>query len=99
MATVIRKDGLHFIIQAYREVLPIRKKSLMVRDVKQLTEQNGQFLRLFKKGEKNLEAVFSKEPGFLLAEIIREHFGHPENLLVCEALPDGKILKLIVQNQ
>ena len=70
----------------------------MVRDVKQLTEQNGQFLRLFKKGEKNLEAVFSKEPGFLLAEIIREHFGHPENLLVCEALPDGKILLVLIRD-
>ena len=100
MSTLVRSDGTQFVMQAYRELLSATKKSKIVQEIRLLAEQQGQYVRLFKKGQSQYEAVFSTEPGCLLGESVLHYFGEPKNLIYCEALPDSaQILVVVVRSE
>lgn len=96
MSTLKRDDGAEFVMQAYRELVSADKKTVVGQRVRLLAEQHGQFVRLFKKNYSEYEAAFSREPGYLLGESIKHYFGHIENLIFCEALPNSNDVLLVV---
>ena len=96
MTRVTRGDGTPFVIQAYRESFITKKRSMLLQEIRMLAEQQGQYLGLFKKIGQNLEVVFSKEAGYLLAESVWHYFGKPDNLIYCEAISSSAHMLLVV---
>lgn len=99
--TVVKRstDGVAFIVQAYRETLALDKRSNMLRELRLLAEQQGQFVCLYKKSKQHLEAVFSKDEGCLLAEAVWHYFDKPQNLIYCEAFnSSAQMLLVVVRN-
>jgi len=98
MATIVRKDGTQFVIEAYREPLSEKKRALLSNEIKQLAEQHGQYVRLFGYANGEMEAVFSKDPGYLFAETIWYYFDKVDNLIYVEAAVDNKSYLVVVRN-
>lgn len=96
MTTITRRDGVVFVTQAYRELLRSHKRSGMTREIRMQSQQQGSFVALFKKDNSAYEAVFSEESGYLLGESVRAYLGNVNDLIYCEALPDGESVLLVV---
>lgn len=96
MSVITRDDKVQFVVQPYRELLSYRTASLLKREVRYLAQQNGQYVRLFQQLDGRYEAVFSREPGYLLAEAIWHHFKKPTDLIYCEELPDSKHALVVI---
>ena len=96
MPILKRDDGIQFAIHAYRELLEARKVSLLRNEIRMLAQNHGEYVRLFQQSAGQIEAVFSRDPGFLLGEAVWEHFGKPSDLVYCEALPEGHAAIVVV---
>jgi hypothetical protein len=96
MSTLTRKDGVQFVIQAYRELLTHTKKVVLAQHIRTLAEQQGQFVRLFKNDTNQYEAVLSKEGGYLLGESVKHYFYQAKNLIFCETLENSHKLLLVI---
>lgn len=97
MPVLRRSDGIPFALRSYRESLTVKNSSLLRRELFLLSQSHGHFARFLKQRNGKLEAIFSKDEGYLLGETIWQHFGFPENLIYCEQLTDDKdILTVIV---
>lgn len=96
MPILKRDDGIQFAIQAYRELLQPIKKSLLKNEIRMLAQNHGEYVRLFKQPTGQIEAVFSRDPGFLLGEAIWQHFGKPNDLIYCETLTGGRYALVVV---
>jgi len=94
MAILRRDDGVQFVLQPYRELLHLKNKSLLKKELQHLSENHGNYARIFKKNG-GYEAVFARDSGFLLGEAIWQHLGQPNDLLYIESLP-GKQQALVV---
>lgn len=94
MAILRRDDGVQFVLQPYRELLDLKNKSLLKKELQHLGENHGSYARIFKKNG-NYEAIFARDSGFLLGEAIWQHLGCPADLFYCEALA-GKDQALVV---
>ena len=70
MSLLNRPDGVQFVVQPYRERIAIGKRAVMVQRIRLLSEQHGQYVLLSPLGQDAIEAVFSKESGYLLGETI-----------------------------
>lgn len=81
-----KPDGTQFIVQAYRERLTLRKRSALVQKLRDLAEQHGQYLLLLPMPQRAIEVVFSKDPGYLMAETIWNFYAKPSHLIFCERL-------------
>src|SRR5687768_4951897 len=96
MPTIKRADGAQFAIHTYRELLKLQRPALMKNEIRLLAQNHGEYIRLFKQNQKNLEAIFSRDPGFLLGESVWHYFGKPSDLIYCEALPEGQQAIVVV---
>lgn len=96
MPILKRDDGIQFAIHAYRELLPPAKMSILRQEIQNLALSHGEYVCLFKLPNGQTEAVFSRDPGFLLGEAIWQHFGKPNDLIYCEALPEGHFAIIVV---
>ncbi len=97
MATITRSDGVQFSLLSYRELLARKNVLQLKQELRSIAQTNGQFARLFKKPGKRIEAVFSRDPGYLFGETVWQYFGKPDNLIFAEALPEtDNILVVIV---
>lgn len=96
MPTIRREDGSQFIIQPYRELYDPEKASTLKKKIRALSKTQGENIRLFKQLDGRIEAVFSREPGFLLGETIWDFLNKPDNLIYCEALPERRQALLVV---
>ncbi len=96
MPAIVRNDGEQFAVYTYRELLALKKSSLLKREIQLLKEEHGQYARFYWQEEGDVEAVFSRDPGFLLAECAWEHFGSPDDLIYCEVMPGEQVAILIV---
>lgn len=96
MSTITRNDGTQFVIQAYRELIKYKKKSLQSQRIRDIAQQQGQFVRLYKRRTGEYEAVFSAEPGYLLGESIKQYFQQAKNLIFCESTKDNTQLLLVI---
>lgn len=96
MPILKRDDGVQFAIHAYRELLQPVKASLFREEIRMLAQSHGEYIRLFKLPTDEVEAVFSRDPGFLLGEAIWQYFKQPQDLIYCEALPEGHFAMVVV---
>lgn len=100
MSTRIQNESTTFIAPAYRELLVMKKKSALVHEIRLLAQQQGQWVALFRRPPAKMEAVFSKESGFLLGETVWYYFGRLRDLIFCECSPeqDGQVLIVVVRS-
>lgn len=96
MPLITRDDGISFAVYTYRETLSSKNLSMLRREAMIISRENGQFARFFSLSGNEVEAVFSRDQGYLLGELIWQHFGNPVDLIYCEALPDGDNALLVV---
>lgn len=96
MAHITRSDGLQFVIQAYRELLPPGKRAQLIRDIRSVADQQGNYLFLAKKPSGQIEVVYSNETGYLLGESVWNYFAKPDNLIFVEELPENDQVILVV---
>jgi hypothetical protein len=97
MSVLKIQDSFNFILQPYRETLTMKSSALLRKEIRYLSEQYGEYVRLFKiKGE--FEAVFSKEPGYLLGEMIWHYFHHIDDMIYCEVLNANEIILVVVRD-
>lgn len=96
MAVIRREDGVQFVVQSYRELLTQKNPALLKNEIRFIGKTNGDYARLFKQRENQFEAVFSRDPGYLLGETIWYHFGKPADLIYCEALPDEQHALVVI---
>jgi len=96
MPILKRDDGVQFAIHTYRELLSAKRPTLFKSEVRMLAKNHGEYVQLFKQNQHQYEAVFSREPGFLLGETVWQHFNKPEDLVYCEALPEGQQAIVVV---
>lgn len=96
MPIITRQDGLNFAIYTYRELLAAKQPNLLRREIEFLREENGDYARFFEQTTGDFEAIFSKEPGYLLGETVWFHFDKPDNLILCEAMPGDENAILVV---
>lgn len=96
MAVLTRDDGTVFAIYTYRELIVLKKASLLKNELMLVARDNGEYARFFDKSHGDFEAIFGHEPGYLLGENIWHHFNQPNDLIYCEQLDDGENAILIV---
>lgn len=99
MIVVTRQDGVRFIAQAYREQLLTGNKRLLLQEIRHLALQQGQFVCFMRNMKRDIEAMFSKEQGFLLGELIWDYFGRPDNLIYCESIAQSATCFLVIVRQ
>jgi hypothetical protein len=98
MPILRREDGTKFAVQTYRELLTFKKPSLLRNEVRILAQDHGEYLRIFVQPNKQLEAVFSSEAGYLLAESIWYYVAKPNSMLYCEELAGKQVIVVVVRN-
>ena len=96
MSHITRQDGTQFVMQAYREHIPLTKKSIVLQEIRLIAEQQGQFVRIFRRGRKHIEAVFAQTPGYLLGETVGQYFQQPQDFIFCEAIEGSNDVILVV---
>ncbi len=86
-------------MQPYRERIAIGKRGVMVQRIRLLSEQHGQYVALSPLGPGAIEAVFSKESGYLLGESIWIQFEKPAYLIFCERLSkdNNQVLLVVIR--
>lgn len=96
MALLQRADGLRFAIRSYRESVIPKKSSLLRKELFLLSQTHGQYARFFKQRDGRIEAVFSRDSGYLLGETVWEYFGKPDDLVYCEVLPSEQEVIIVI---
>ncbi len=96
MTHIIREDGEHFVIPSYRDVLSVKRSSLLRREIMLLASNYGEYITLQKKGSTQYEVAFSQESGYLLGETVWQYFKRPRDLIYCEALPNSTEVILVI---
>ena len=89
-------DGTQFALQPYRELLSLPNSNLLRKELFFLSENYGIYAHISQQLDGRYETVFSHDPGYLLGEIIWQHFGQIENLIYCEALSERDQLLIVV---
>ena len=95
MTQLTRYDDVEFVVLTYRELLTAESPGMVKREIQLLAAENGQYVKCFPR-EQGVEAIFSKDKGYLLAESVWDYFGEPDNLIYCEELPGGSNAVLVV---
>jgi hypothetical protein len=96
MPYILREDGERFVIPSYRDVLLIKQKVQLKKEIFSLSDKYGEFITLQKKGTMQYEVAFSPETGYLLGESIWHHFRKPLDLIYCEAIPNTTEAILVI---
>lgn len=89
-------DQVNFVIPDYRELVTVKKRSLLRKEVSLLTQNYGEYVFIRKKNSNQYEVTFAREQGFLLGETVWNHFGKPPDLIYCESIPHQDEVLLVV---
>lgn len=96
MPYITREDGEHFVIPSYRDVLTVKQKSQLKKDILLLSQSYGEFITLQRKAALSYEVAFSPDTGYLLGESIWHHFNRPIDMIYCEAIPNTTEVILVI---
>jgi len=96
MPYITREDGERFIIPSYRDVLTVKKDTLLRREILLLSANYGEYISLQRKSATQYEVALSPEPGYLLGETVWSYFKRPQNLIYCEAIPNTSEAILVI---
>ncbi len=99
MPIITREDGVQFVIRAYRERIKADSSTQITQKVREIANQQGQFVHLYKQHACEYEAVFANNSGYLLAESIRHYFPCMDNLLFLETTHDDHQFLFVVIKQ
>ncbi|MFN7097686.1 MAG: hypothetical protein ACK4PR_09050, partial [Gammaproteobacteria bacterium] len=70
MPLITREDGVQFAYYTYRETLSSKSLSMLRREALVISRENGQYARFFSLSGYDVDAVFSRDKGYLLGELI-----------------------------
>lgn len=98
MSIIIQDNHTQFVIQAYREWVTGKKRTQIAERIRGIAQQQGQFVRLYKKRTGEYEAIFSTDPGYLLGESIKQYFQHAKNLIFCEKAEGDNLLLVVIKD-
>lgn len=96
MPYITREDGEHFVIPSYRDVLNVKQKSQLKKDILLLSQSYGEYITLQKKNPAQYEVAFSPDTGYLLGESIWHQFKKPLDMIYCEAIPNTTEAILVI---
>ncbi len=96
MPYITREDGEHFVIPSYRDVLTVRQKNQLKKEVLLLSKSYGDYITLQKKNNTQYEVAFSPDTGYLLGESIWHYFKKPLDMIYCEAIPNTTEAILVI---
>lgn len=96
MAYITREDGERFVIPSYRDVITVKKASMLRREILTLSESYGEYIALQRKNETTYEVAFSPDTGYLLGETVWHYFKRPQDLIYCEAIPNTSEAILVI---
>jgi hypothetical protein len=96
MPAITRKDGEQFAVYTYRELLTLKKTALLKQEIELLRQEHGQYARFYWQEDGDIEAVFSRDAGYLLAESVWEALDKPDDLLYCEVVAKQNVALLVV---
>lgn len=96
MPYITREDGEHFVIPSYRDVLTVKQKSQLKKEILLLSQSYGEYITLQKKNPTQYEVAFSTDTGYLLGESIWHNFKKPLDLIYCEAIPNTTEAILVI---
>lgn len=96
MPYITREDGERFIIPSYRDMLSVKKKNLLKREILLLASNYGEYAALQRKNVDQYEVAFSSDPGYLLGETVWHYFNRPRDLIYCEAIPNTAEAILVI---
>ncbi len=96
MSYITREDGVRFIIPSYRDVLSVKKISLLKREILLLASNYGEYIALQKKNVNQYEVAFSPDSGALLGETVWQYFKRPQDLIYCEVIPNTSEAILVI---
>lgn len=96
MPYITREDGEHFVIPSYRDVLTVKQKSQLKKEILLLSQSYGEYITLQKKNATQYEVAFSPDTGYLLGESIWHNFKKPLDLIYCEAIPNTTEAILVI---
>lgn len=96
MSYITREDGEHFVIPSYRDVLMAKQKSALKKEIILLSQSYGEYITLQRKGPSEYEVAFSPDTGYLLGESVWHHFGRPQDMIYCEAVPNTTEVILVI---
>lgn len=96
MPYITREDGEHFVIPSYREVLTVKQKSQLKKDILLLSQSYGELITMQRKSALSYEVAFSPDTGYLLGESIWHQFKRPLDMIYCEAIPNTTEVILVI---
>lgn len=96
MPYITREDGERFVIPSYRDVLTVKQKSQLKKDILLLSQSYGEYITMQRKGANAYEVAFSPDTGYLLGESIWHHFKRPMDMIYCEAIPNTTEAILVI---
>lgn len=96
MSYITREDGERFVIPSYRDVITVKKPSLLRREILLLSESYGPYITLQRKSPTTYEVAFSPETGYLLGETVWDYFKRPSDLIYCEEIPNTSEAILVI---
>lgn len=96
MAFITREDGEHFVIPSYRDVLTVKQKSQLKKEILLLSRSYGEYITLQKQNATQYEVAFSSDLGYLLGESVWHHFNKPQDMIYCEAIPNTAEALLVI---
>lgn len=96
MPYITREDGEHFVIPSYRDVLVVKQKNQLKKEILLLSKSYGDYITLQKKTNTQYEVAFSPDTGYLLGESIWHQFKKPMDMIYCEAIPNSTEAILVI---
>lgn len=96
MSYITREDGEHFVVPSYRDVLTVKQKSQLKKEVLQLSKSYGEFVAIQKKNVSQYEVAYSPDTGYLLGESIWHQFKKPLDMIYCETIPNTTDAILVI---
>src|SRR5262245_59869678 len=96
MPYITREDGERFVIPSYRDVLTVKQKNQLKKEIVLLSQSYGEYITLQKKSPTQYEVAFSPDTGYLLGESIWQHFKKPNDLIYCEAVANTTEAILVI---
>jgi hypothetical protein len=96
MPYITREDGEHFVIPSYRDVLTVKQKSQLKKEILLLSQSYGEYITLQKKSATQYEVAFSPDTGYLLGESLWHNFKKPLDMIYCEVIPNTTEAILVI---
>lgn len=96
MSYITREDGEHFVVPSYRDVLTVKQKSQLKKEVLLLSKSYGEYVAIQKKNITQYEVAYSPDTGYLLGESIWHQFKKPLDLVYCEVIPNTTEAILVI---